>query len=103
MLKIDVARLYALMPKPKPSENPPEAVRTPSDDGVDPMEVDRIPMGRNLRKRKEKVEKHLKRGVNEKEKESFRKRVFRIPLEKTFDEAYYTHRLWMFFRETRET
>ncbi|KAF3593363.1 hypothetical protein DY000_02020585 [Brassica cretica] len=33
--KIDVARLNALTPKPKPSENPPEAVRTPSDDGVD--------------------------------------------------------------------
>ncbi|KAF2532855.1 hypothetical protein F2Q70_00029128 [Brassica cretica] len=47
--------------------------------------------------------KHLKRGANEKEKESFRKRVFRIPLDKSFDEAYYTHRLWMFFRETRET
>ncbi|KAF2562088.1 hypothetical protein F2Q70_00017365 [Brassica cretica] len=41
MPKIDVARLNALRPKPKPSENPPETVRTPSDDGVDPMEVDR--------------------------------------------------------------
>ncbi|KAF2556048.1 hypothetical protein F2Q68_00016585 [Brassica cretica] len=45
----------------------------------------------------------IDRGANEKEKESFRKRVFRIPLDKPFDEAYYTHRLWMFFRETRET
>ncbi|KAF3494670.1 hypothetical protein DY000_02053707 [Brassica cretica] len=107
-------------PKPKPSENPPETVRTPSDDGVDPMEVDRtvrtpsddgvdpmevdrVPKGRTLRKRKEKVAKHLKRGANEKEKESFRKRVFRIPLDKPINEAYYTHRLWMFFRETRET
>ncbi|KAF2531898.1 hypothetical protein F2Q70_00029572 [Brassica cretica] len=27
----------------------------------------------------------------------------RIPLEKPFEEAYFTHRLWMFFRETRET
>ena len=35
--------------------------------------------------------------------ESFQKRVFRIPLEKPFEEAYFTHRLWMFFRETRET
>ncbi|KAF2560250.1 hypothetical protein F2Q70_00017585 [Brassica cretica] len=59
-------------------------------------------MGRTLRKRKEKVVKHLKRGANEKERESFRKRVFRIPLEKPFEEAYFTHRLWMFFRETRE-
>ena len=103
MPKIDDARLNALRPNPKPSENPPEIVRTPSDDGVDPMEVDRVPKGRTQRKRKEKVAKHLKRESNEKEKESFRKRVFRIPLEKLFDEAYYTHRLWMFFRETRET
>ncbi|KAF2545621.1 hypothetical protein F2Q70_00022372 [Brassica cretica] len=103
MPKINVARLNALRPKPKPSENPPETVRTPSDDGVDPMEVDRVPKGRTLRKKKEKVAKHLKKGANENEKESFRKRVFRIPLDKPFDEAYYTHRFWMFFRETRET
>ncbi|KAF2575518.1 hypothetical protein F2Q70_00003237 [Brassica cretica] len=102
MPKIDVARLSALRPKPKPLENPPETVRTPSDDGEDPMEEDRVPTGRTLRRRKEKVAKHLKRGANEKEKENFRKRVFRIPLDKPFEEAYYTHRLWMFFRETRE-
>lgn len=66
------------------------------------MEVDRVPMGRTLRKRKENVEKHLKRGANGKEKESFRKRVFRIPLYKPLQEAYYTHRLWLFFRETRD-
>ncbi|KAF2612350.1 hypothetical protein F2Q70_00012309 [Brassica cretica] len=102
MPKIDVARLNALRPKPKPSENPPEAVRTPSDDGEDPMEEDRVLTGRTLRRRKEKVAKHLKRGANEKEKENFRKRVLRIPLDKPFEEAYYTHRLWMFFRVTRE-
>ena len=71
MPKIDVARVNALWPKPKPSENPPEAVRTPSEHETDSMEVDRTPTGRTLRKRKEKVEKHLKRGTNEKEKESF--------------------------------
>ncbi|KAF3576247.1 hypothetical protein DY000_02031191 [Brassica cretica] len=60
--KIDVARLNALRPKPKPSENPPEAVRTPSEDETDSMEVDRVPTGRTLRRRKEKVAKHLKRG-----------------------------------------
>ncbi|KAF3540639.1 hypothetical protein F2Q69_00021414 [Brassica cretica] len=38
MPKIDVARLNALRPKPKPSENPPETVRTPLYDGEDPME-----------------------------------------------------------------
>ena len=46
--------------------------------------------------------KHLKRGANEKEKENFRKRVFRISIDKPFEDAYYTDRLWMFFRETRE-
>ncbi|KAF3542850.1 hypothetical protein DY000_02007740 [Brassica cretica] len=35
MPKIDVARLIALRSKPKPSENPPETVRTPSNDGED--------------------------------------------------------------------
>ena len=103
MPQIDVACLNALRPKPKPSENPPEAVRTPPEDETDSMEVDRVPTGRTLRKRKEKLEKHLKMGANEKEKESFRKRVFRIPLDKPFEEAYFAHRLWMFFRETRET
>ncbi|KAF3512245.1 hypothetical protein F2Q69_00006798 [Brassica cretica] len=81
MPKIDVARFNALRPKPKPSEKPPETVKTPSDDGEDPMEEVRVPTGRTLRRRKEKVVKHLKRGANEKEKENFRKRVFRIPLD----------------------
>ncbi|KAL0847168.1 hypothetical protein Bca101_020414 [Brassica carinata] len=54
-------------------------------------------------KRKKKVPKHLKRGVNEKELASFRKRVLRIATEKPFEEAYFSHRLWMFFRETKET
>ena len=73
MPKIDLARLNALRPKPKPSEQPPEPVRTPSDDGDDPMEEDRVSTGRTLRRRKEKVAKHLKRGANEKEKENFLK------------------------------
>ena len=55
MPKIDVARLNALRPQPKPSDNPPEATNIHSDDATDPMEVDRVPMGRTLRKRKEKV------------------------------------------------
>ncbi|KAF3494861.1 hypothetical protein DY000_02052552 [Brassica cretica] len=69
MPKIDVARLNALRPKSKPSEYPPEPVRTPSNDGEDPMEEDRVPTIRTLRRRKEKVAKHLKRGANDKEKE----------------------------------
>ncbi|KAF2617897.1 hypothetical protein F2Q68_00040134 [Brassica cretica] len=67
------------------------------------MQVDKASMGRTLRKRKEKVAKHLKRGANEKETDNFLKRVLRISLEKPFEEAYFTHRLWMFFRETKET
>ncbi|KAF3577487.1 hypothetical protein DY000_02031623 [Brassica cretica] len=63
MLKIDVARLNALRPKPKPSEQPPDTVRTPSVDGDDPMEEDRVSTGRTLRRRKEKVARHLKRGL----------------------------------------
>ncbi|KAF3489942.1 hypothetical protein F2Q69_00052886 [Brassica cretica] len=50
----------------------PEPVRTPLDDGKDPMEEDRVPTGRTLRRRKEKVAKHLKRGANDKEKEKTR-------------------------------
>ena len=103
MPKIDIARLNALRPQPKASNNQPEAIRTPSDDAADPMEIDRVPMGRTLRKRKERLAKHLKRGANEKERESFQKRVFMILLEKPFEETYFTHILWMFFRETRET
>ncbi|KAF2593262.1 hypothetical protein F2Q70_00043557 [Brassica cretica] len=74
MPKIDVARLNTLRPKPKPSEQPPEPVRTPSDDEDDPMEEDRVSTGRTLRRRKEKVAKDLKRGANKKEKENFQKR-----------------------------
>ena len=58
-------------------------------------------MGRTLKKRKGKVAKQLKRAANEKEMKSFQKRVFIIPLEKLFEEAYFSHRLWMCFRETR--
>ncbi|KAF3486839.1 hypothetical protein F2Q69_00052482 [Brassica cretica] len=96
MSKIYVARLNALRPKPKPSEHPPEPVRTPSDDGEDSMEEDRVSTGRTLRGKKEKVAKHLKRGANDKEKKSFCKKVFRIPIDKSFEDAYYTHKLWMF-------
>ncbi|KAL0745563.1 hypothetical protein Bca101_101942 [Brassica carinata] len=56
----------------------------------------------NPKEKKGKKEKHLKRGAIDKENKSFRKRVFKIPLDKPFEEAYYTQRLWMFFRATRE-
>ncbi|KAF3553338.1 hypothetical protein F2Q69_00013070 [Brassica cretica] len=69
MPKIVVARLNALKPLPK-LDNPPKTIRTPSDDAADPMKVDRDPMGRTQRKKKEKVVKHLKRGANENERET---------------------------------
>ena len=57
------------------------------------MQVDQATVGRTLRKRKEKVLKHLKRGTNDKEMESFRKRILRIPMDKPFEEAYFTDKL----------
>ncbi|KAG2270490.1 hypothetical protein Bca52824_065045 [Brassica carinata] len=63
MPKIDVARLNALRPRLKPSITHREAIGTPLDDAADPMEVDRVHMGRTTRKRKEKVAKHLKREL----------------------------------------
>ncbi|KAF3497092.1 hypothetical protein DY000_02053310 [Brassica cretica] len=68
--KIDVAHLNALRPQPKPSDNPPETTSTHSEYAAELMEVDKAPMWRNLRKRKENVAKHLKRGANEKEIEN---------------------------------
>ena len=67
------------------------------------MQVNEATEGRRLRKRKEKIHKNLKREANEKEMDGFTKRVLRIPVEKQFDEVYFTHRLWMFLRETKET
>ncbi|KAL0696496.1 hypothetical protein Bca4012_063676 [Brassica carinata] len=101
--KIDVARLNALREQSKPSRNPPTAIMKKPTDIIDPMEIEKEKDGRVLRKRKEKVPKHLKRRINEKELASFRKRVLRIPTEKPFEEAYFSHRLWIFFRETKET
>ncbi|KAF3535976.1 hypothetical protein F2Q69_00024976 [Brassica cretica] len=99
----DYDRINALRPPPKPLANPPEPTTNPSDTTPEPMKVDEATEGRRLRKRKEKIPKNLKREANEKEMDGFTKRVLRIPVEKPFDEVYYTHRLWMFFRETKET
>ncbi|KAF2539608.1 hypothetical protein F2Q68_00021906 [Brassica cretica] len=100
---IDSNRINALRPPPKPLANPPEPTPNPSDTTPEPIQVDKATEGRVLRKRKEKIPKHLKREATEKEMDGFTKRVLRIPVEKQFDEVYYTHRLWMFFRETKET
>ncbi|KAF2587877.1 hypothetical protein F2Q70_00038562 [Brassica cretica] len=74
-----------------------------SDDATESMQVDQNSEKITLRRRKEKVPNHLKRGANEKGMDSFTKKVLRIPLDNPFEEAYFTHRLWMFFRETKET
>ncbi|KAF3609530.1 hypothetical protein DY000_02048676 [Brassica cretica] len=96
-------RINALRPPPKPLANPPEPTTNPSDTTPEPMKVDEATEGRMLRKRKEKIPKNLKREANEKEMNGFTKRVLRIPVEKPFNEVFYTNRLWMFFRETKET
>ncbi|KAF3517846.1 hypothetical protein DY000_02060179 [Brassica cretica] len=100
---IDSDRINALRPPLKPLANPPEPTTNPSDTTPEPMKVDEATEGRRLRKRKEKIPKNLKWEANEKEMDGFTKRVLRIPVEKPFDEVYYTHRLWMLFRETKET
>ncbi|KAF2545386.1 hypothetical protein F2Q70_00021633 [Brassica cretica] len=84
-------------------ETPIDNISEKSEDAAELMQVDQDTMGRTLRKRKEKVPKHMKKGANDKEMESFRKRILRIPLDKPFEEAYFTHMLWMFFTETKET
>ena len=35
--------------------------------------------------------------------DSFTKGILRFPLDKPFEEAYFTYRLWIFFKETKET
>ena len=100
---IDSNRINTLRPPPKPLANPPEPTTNPSDTTPEPMQVDEATEGRVLRKRKEKIPKNLKRKANEKEMDGFTKRVLKIQVEKQFDEVHYTHRLWMFFRETKET
>ncbi|KAG5384419.1 hypothetical protein IGI04_035889 [Brassica rapa subsp. trilocularis] len=79
-------------PKPNPLNSLPE-----------PVQEDQETEGRRLRKRKEKIPKNLKREANDKEMDGLNKRILRIPIEKAFDESYFTHRLWMFFREKNVT
>ncbi|KAF3555258.1 hypothetical protein F2Q69_00013213 [Brassica cretica] len=100
---IDNDQINALRPPPKPSANPPELKTNPLDITPEPMLVDEATEGRRLRKMKEKIHKNLKREANEKKMDGFTKRVLKIPVEKPFDEFYFTHKLWIFFRETKET
>ena len=84
--KIDVARLNAFRNPSQPSEHMANNFEQLSDDALEPMQVDPTFESRTLRKRKEKVPKHIKRGFNEKEMDSFTKRVLRIPLDKPFED-----------------
>ncbi|KAG5375337.1 hypothetical protein IGI04_039933 [Brassica rapa subsp. trilocularis] len=100
---IDNDYINALRPPPKPLARPPEPKPNPLNSSPQPVQEEQGTERRRLRKRKEKIPKNLKREANEKEMDGFTKKVLRIPIEKPFDEAYLTHRLWMFFRETKVT
>ncbi|KAG5377681.1 hypothetical protein IGI04_025523 [Brassica rapa subsp. trilocularis] len=100
---IDNDYINALRPPPKPLANPPKPKPNPLNSSPESVQEEQEAEGRRLRKRKEKIPKNLKREANDKEMDGFIKRILRIPIGKPFDEAYFTHRLWMFFRETKVT
>ncbi|KAG5375428.1 hypothetical protein IGI04_040024 [Brassica rapa subsp. trilocularis] len=100
---IDNDYINALRPPPKPLANPPEPKPNPLNNSPESVQEEQESEGRRLRKRNEKIPKNLKREANDKEMDGFTKRVLRISIEKPFDEAYFTHRLWMFFSETKVT
>ncbi|KAF3592740.1 hypothetical protein DY000_02021638 [Brassica cretica] len=74
------------------SETSTENISEQFEDASEHMQVDRATVGSTLRKRKEKVPNHLKRGANDKEMDSFTKRILRIPMYKPFEEAYFIKR-----------
>uniref|UniRef100_M4FGS9 Uncharacterized protein n=1 Tax=Brassica campestris TaxID=3711 RepID=M4FGS9_BRACM len=65
--KIDVARLNELRNPSQPLEHMAENFEQLLDDAPESMQIDQTSETRTLRRRKEKVPKHLKREVNEKE------------------------------------
>lgn len=77
--KIDISRLNALRNPSKPSDILTDSTNQHSEDVIEPMQVDQAIERRTLRKKKENVPKHLKRGVNEKERDRFIKMVMRNP------------------------
>ncbi|KAF3508413.1 hypothetical protein F2Q69_00007310 [Brassica cretica] len=91
--KIDVACLNALRNPAQPSKTIADNFGQHSDDAQESMQVDQTSDRRTLRQSKEKVPRNLKREVNEKEMDSFTKSVLGIPLDKPFEEAYFTHML----------
>ncbi|KAF3486216.1 hypothetical protein F2Q69_00053409 [Brassica cretica] len=90
---IDNDYINTLRPPPKPLASPHEPKPNPLNSSPEPVQEDQETEGRRLRKRKEKIPKNLKREANDKEMDGFTKRVLRIPIEKAFDEAYFTHRI----------
>ena len=58
-----------------------------------------VPIGK---RRKNKIPKHLGWEATKKEMDGFTKIVLKIPDDVPFDEAYYTHNLWIFFRKRVE-
>ncbi|KAF2589620.1 hypothetical protein F2Q70_00038839 [Brassica cretica] len=70
----------------QPSKTPIDKINEQSEDTAEPMRVDQATVGRTLKKKNENIPKHLKRGANDKEMESFKKRILRIPLAKPFEE-----------------
>ncbi|KAF2618689.1 hypothetical protein F2Q68_00039235 [Brassica cretica] len=73
LCSIHVARLNALRNPSKPSETLKDNNSQQSEDKSEPMVVKQTTEGRTLRRRKEKVPRHLKRGANEKEMDNFTK------------------------------
>ena len=85
--KIDVAIVNTLRNPFQLSEESTDNISEQSEDASEPMQVDQATERRTLRRRNEKIPKHLKRGANDKEMDSFTKRILRIPMDKPFEET----------------
>ena len=99
---IDVAILNALRTPFRPLETSTDINSHQYEYAPEPMVVEHAIVGRTLRKKKEKVPNHLKRGATEKKMDNFTKNVLMISLDKPFDEAYFTHILRMFSEKPRK-
>lgn len=100
---IDVARLNTTRYPSQPSETSTHNNIQQSEDAAEPIFIDKDTEEKTFRRKKNKVPKHLRREANNKKMDSFIKRILRIPEDNQFNEAYYTYRLWMFSRESKET
>ncbi|KAF8112091.1 hypothetical protein N665_0067s0012 [Sinapis alba] len=98
---IYVSRLDALRLSSQTPQEPTINTNQQLVDAREPLIIEVTTKGQS--RRKKKVPKHLMREANEKEMDSFAKRILKILLDTPFDEACYTHRIWMFFRESKES